>query len=150
MQSQDPRSEKQAEDNNHVTTQDESDLSDVEYIDPSNNDSQITKHTSVEYSGPLPPAAEMERYAQIDPSFAERIIKMAENEASHRHQTDHIIIEHQAADIKRGQQFALTIGLAGFLFSAYALYLDRAWVASLFGGGTLVLLVTAFIRGRKK
>lgn len=107
-------------------------------------------HQQVRISGPLPSASEMALYAQIDPNFAHRIIAMAETEASHRHEMDKTLVEKESGDIKRGQNYALIIGLAGLSVATYAIQLDRPWIAALLGGGSLVMLVTAFIKGRQQ
>jgi len=71
------------------------------------------------YSGPLPEPGMLEQYKNADPSFPERIVRMAE--------------DHNAADIitkKRfslanlitpilGQVFAFLLGIAGIIAGAY-------------------------------
>lgn len=138
------------ETNNNIAQTHDSD-DDPEVVEVESTESKrkiISSHHRVSYSGPLPPAAEMERYAQIDPKMVDRIVAMAEKEAQHRHEMDEKILEHEAGDMKRGQHYALTIGLAGLFTSCFAIYFDAYWLGGILGGGTLAILVTAFIKGR--
>ncbi len=48
----------------------------------------IHQSKSLTYSGPIPDPDSLARYNSIVPGSADRIIKMAENEASHRHKTE--------------------------------------------------------------
>jgi len=54
--------------------------------------------------GPLPDAREMQRYEQILPGSADRILKMTESEGSHRHDTE-----------KRGQYIGAGIAVLGLV-----------------------------------
>jgi len=52
--------------------------------------------TAVSYSaGPLPDPATLDRYNKIDPTFAERIMIMAEKEQAKRHINDNLLIINQ-------------------------------------------------------
>ena len=53
---------------------------------PQHNDNQsiVTREYREMYQGPIPPASEMSRYAQIDPSLPSRILAMAEKQSEHR------------------------------------------------------------------
>lgn len=48
---------------------------------------------SQQFSGPIPPASELERYEQIMPGLADRIMKQAELEQSERHKNQRSLIE---------------------------------------------------------
>ena len=41
-----------------------------------------------QYSGPIPPPHTLASYEEIQPGFADRIIKMAETETAHRHEME--------------------------------------------------------------
>ena len=57
--------------------------------------------TSV-FSGPLPPPRMMEQYNLIDPTFANRILQIAEREQAHRHGMDKRMIEGQFRERRIG------------------------------------------------
>jgi len=58
------------------------------------------------YSGPIPDPDSLAKYEQIQPGFAERIIKMAEDEASHRRTNENKIIQSSTQMAVTGIVFA--------------------------------------------
>jgi len=73
----------------------------------------------MEFSGPMPHPDLLGRYEQICPGSADRIIKMAEQEAEHRRSAERSIIDAQIVDMNKqhsesrcGQICALVITLA--------------------------------------
>lgn len=102
----------------------------------------------------------LERYERIAPGAAERIIAMAERQAEHRHQQEKRLLDAQVDDRavertieKRGQTFGLLIGLGAFAGTVIIVLCQPNAAGVITGGvmsgGTIVALVTAFIRGRK-
>src|SRR5690606_4196039 len=78
-------------------------------------------------SGPVPDAEEMKRYADIDPSFPERFIALAEKQIEHRMTVEREAVAAEVADRRRerletnlGQIFSLMIALAGIGGGTYA------------------------------
>ncbi|MGA9509161.1 MAG: DUF2335 domain-containing protein [Candidatus Sulfotelmatobacter sp.] len=72
---------------------------------------------SAAFSGPLPPPDALERYNQILPGAAERIIAMAENQQSHRQGLEkHVIhsnVEAQRLGTLLGFVVAMTVVIGG-------------------------------------
>jgi len=64
-----------------------------------------------QYSGPLPPASELEAYERALPGSADRIVRMAEGEAEHRRAMESIVVSSGAKRASRGQVFAFVIAL---------------------------------------
>jgi len=98
----------------------------------------------------------MERYRAISPDLVDRIVKLAEQEASHRRdmeqQTTQANIKISgwiAKEHKRGQYFALGIGVLALVVTGLCAYFGAQWTASILGGGTLATLVTAFLKSRR-
>ncbi len=109
------------------------------------------------YSGPLPPAKELARYAEIQPDLPERIISMAEGEAAHRRAIELALAEtdiHNAKAVmderRRGQHYGLAIAISGLLTAIALAYLGAEKAAMVVGGATVVSLVGAFVAGRFK
>ena len=113
-----------------------------------------------EYRGPLPHPDMLERYEQVHPGTAERIIQRFEKEAEHRQSIEREVVAAQISrdkaevgEIRRGQVFAFIIGAVGLLVGgAVSLFSETdagAYAGAGIGGATLVGLVTAFIVGRK-
>lgn len=48
-------------------------------------DSHVAAYSETRFSGPIPPASELQGYANIRPDYADRIIAMAEKEQDNRH-----------------------------------------------------------------
>ncbi|MFO7775469.1 MAG: DUF2335 domain-containing protein [Candidatus Hydrogenedentota bacterium] len=67
------------------------------------------------YQGPLPPAKALREYGDIDPSFPERCIRMAEQEQQHRHDIQRKKVDAEVASIRRGQLGAIVLGLVALI-----------------------------------
>jgi uncharacterized membrane protein len=58
----------------------------VEPKKPTSGDMQLKiQHQEQRFEGPIPPPAVLQGYEQILPGAAERILRMAEQQAAHRH-----------------------------------------------------------------
>lgn len=98
------------------------------------------------FSGPLPHPELMSKYEQIQPGFAERIISMAEHQQDHRIDCERKIIDGSMSETRRGQWLGFSVALL-FLGAATALGLTgHDWLGGVLGGGTLVALVTVFVK----
>lgn len=104
----------------------------------------ITQKT-VSFSGPLPPPHLLQQYNDIIPGSAEKIIKMAEQQAGHRMGLEKI----DGNNSKKGVIFAFIIGMTGIIGAVILGLYDKEVVAVALGGGTLISLVGAFIYGTK-
>ncbi len=99
-------------------------------------------------SGPIPSPDILTGYDQIVPGAAERILQMAENDATHVHSMQASALEAKKIEVKRGQNYGLAIGIAALAVSALAIFLNQPWVAGTIGGTTVVGLVAVFVTGR--
>lgn len=100
------------------------------------------------FIGPLPHPDILRQYNELQPGFAERLLALTEQEADHRRGMERNSLAENSAEVRRGQVFALIIGLGGLAASVLAAYFNQPWVGGVLGGGTLVGLVSAFILGR--
>ena len=108
---------------------------------------------SATFSGPLPPPSLLQGYENIQPGFAERIVKMAEEESSHRKEQEQKELD---ADIKFGHRdyterrlgqilaFLIVIIMAGL--GSYLAMNGKEIVGSVFGGPAIVSIVLAFLK----
>lgn len=96
------------------------------------------------YSGPIPPPDILKDYSKVLPGAPDRIIKMAENEADHRHEMDRK--EHSERTL--GQWFAIILTLAALLVVCYAIKNGETIVASILAGTTIIALAVVFITGK--
>lgn len=111
---------------------------------------------SAQYSGPLPLPTLLRDYGDIDPSFPERIMKMAELEQCHRHEIEKSIssaniemARKEFMERRLGQIFALIIGLVVISCGTYCILNGHPVAGGIVGSGGVVGLVSAFIYGRK-
>lgn len=77
--------------------------------------SVITAETHIqnhEFSGPIPPPDLLKAYRDVVPDGADRIIRMAEKEQSHRHSIESRIVEIRSRGELLGQIFGFTLGLS--------------------------------------
>jgi len=113
-----------------------------------------------EFRGPLPPPELLQRYEEIHPGTAERIIQQFERETQHRHAIEHKVVDAQihnqqdeALMSRRGQMFAFFIGIVGLVSSALCIGTAsipaQAWAGGGIGGISLATLAGAFLYGRK-
>jgi len=129
-------------------------------ISPSGSDDHRERHAVVhrqlEISGPLPPPQILKGDGDVDESFPQRIMAMAEAEQAHRHSMERQTLAAQREDLKRdrtearlGQTFALVIGLAAIVGGVVAAVMGAQWSGSIIGGGGVIGLVAVFVKGRQ-
>jgi uncharacterized membrane protein len=102
-----------------------------------------------QYSGPLPPSEELERYNQVVPGLADRLVTTFEKQASHRMELEKLVITNQVKEGNRGQIIGAILAIL-FLFGALWITHDGyPWVGGTIGGTTVVSLATLFVLGKK-
>lgn len=104
------------------------------------------------FSGPLPPPGLLGQYEDICPGSADRIIKMAEQEAEHRRSIEHSLVQFEAnesardsVEARRGQVCALLIALTALGISGYTAMAGHEIAASIIGVGGLGSIITSFL-----
>ena len=102
------------------------------------------------HRGPLPSPRTLREYDKIKKGLAERIVIMAENQSNHRINLENKAISSQLDESRKGQDYGLTIGLAGLVTCLILALTSHDWVAGIIGSSTLVGLVTVFVVGRRK
>lgn len=103
---------------------------------------------SAHFSGPIPPPATLEKYNEIIPNGAERIMAMAQRQSAHRENLETKVIEADIAKQTRGSIFGFIISLVviigGFVLLEQGKKVEglAAIIAS------LTSLVAVFVYGR--
>jgi uncharacterized membrane protein len=118
----------------------------------SSNKKIVSQQTQVQTfrSGPLPPADELIRYNEATPDASDRIIRMSEQQQQHRFSLEKYVIENQLKESSRGQIFGFILALIGLLGSIFTIYSGKEIGGSILGGGSLTVLVSLFIMGKKE
>ena len=116
----------------------------------------VEPHVSaIGYAGPLPPAAEIQRWEEMLPGAAERFLTLLEEQTRHEISLDReqVALAHEATkqehDLrKRGQTFGLSIGLAALVIGGVLVVLGNPVAGTIFGGTGVGSLVGAFLYDR--
>lgn len=115
-----------------------------------------TVSTSISFTGPLPPPGFLQRYEEISPGLAERLVRYAEGEAEHRRAVEKLIVETQCgesrayhAEVKRGQVCAVVITLAALAAGAYTAVNGQPLAGGVLGTAGVTGIVMSLVLGRK-
>ena len=115
----------------------------------------IRQASSEHWQGPLPPPKSLKDFGEIDLSFPERIVRMAEAAAQHQRDMEAEAMRQQGEGIRadstikqRGQVFAAGLAVFFGLVGAWIAYLGHPGVAATIIGTTVVGLATVFVVGR--
>lgn len=101
----------------------------------------------------LPSPQELEAYQRIDPNIVSYLINASVKEQEHRHKMDERklkVVAKADSRIERmnwwGMCFAFFCMIALLVVVAYALYLDKRWLAGILGGTTIISVISLFVR----
>lgn len=82
----------------------------------------VVYQTTTQWSGPVPSPQDLKEYAALDAALPDRILKLLEDEATHRRQREDKALETEAIDIfaerterRRGQMLAGIMGLSSII-----------------------------------
>lgn len=102
------------------------------------------------FSGPIPSPDTLRKYEEVLPGLAERIVKMAENQNSHRINLEDTVVTSQQKESRRGQHYGLLIGILGLATCVILSLSGHDAVATAIGSTTIVGLVTVFVVGKRQ
>lgn len=114
----------------------------------------LVRSISSRYQGPIPPAEQFAKYAEVDPKAPGAILDMAQTSnkaAANRLDADAEMVRANAESVKanaridekavpRGQYISGGLIFVLLIISGVAVFLDRAWYVALFGAGGLGLM----------
>ena len=88
---------------------------------PGNKDLKQSNNVTLtaSYSGPLPPAAQFEKYEQVVPGAGARILTMAENQSQHRQELEKRVVIGNLANERLGAIFAFIIAMTGIIAGTF-------------------------------
>jgi uncharacterized membrane protein len=75
----------------------------------------VVTHQSASFSGPIPSPVALEKYNEIIPNGADRIMVMAENQSAHREEIETLVIKADIAKQTRGSIFGFIISLVAII-----------------------------------
>jgi len=88
------------------------------------------------FSGPIPPPEFLQKYNEILPGLADRLVRMAEKQEDHRHALERSAVKAEITRGYIGQASGLIVALTGLAIGGWLLYRDKPVAGSLFAGGT--------------
>ena len=88
----------------------------------------------------------LERYEQVVPGFANRLLLMAESETHHRHTMEKVELNADILERRTGQWLAFLIGLTALVLGSYTAIQGSEIAGSFLGTGGVVGLVYVFLR----
>lgn len=107
----------------------------------------VQQHT---WQAPLPPPSVLDDFNSVVPGSAERIIRAWEVESDHRREIDRREQRWFYLNALTGKVFAFIFVMAALGLSAWAMHLDRPWLAGILAGTTLAAVVGAFVHVEKR
>jgi uncharacterized membrane protein len=109
---------------------------------------QLVQQTTLaaSFSGPLPPPSTLERYEQVVPGAAERLITMAERNQSHRHALETAAVHHEIQIANRGQISAALVALASIGAGTYIASLGQTVAGTGLIGGVIATIAIAHLK----
>jgi len=110
-----------------------------------------TASASTHWAGPLPPPEALDRFNQVIPHGAERILKMAEAEQAHRIAYETDALRAQVVEAKRGQILGASISLLAVAGALVSVWLGAHWAVSVaLVGVPLMGLAKAIVDSRSR
>lgn len=106
--------------------------------------------TATSYSGPIPPPEMLERFNELIPRGAHRILKMAEKQQDHRHKLEEKVI---TSDIRRswgGLAAGLVVAIVSIALGCTLVFNGHDAAGTTIATATVVGLVTAFLTGTSR
>lgn len=118
---------------------------------------ETSVHMVSAHKGPLPSSQEFAKYEETLPGAADTILRMAEAEQKHRHETESAVIEAEREDSRATHKenmlaywlaffVVMTFLAAGFSLTAQG----HDWVGGIMMGTGLVSVIGSFLKKSKR
>ncbi len=107
---------------------------------------EVTRRATLEhYTGPLPPPAYLAEYEALHSGLANRIVSMAESQASHRRAMEASVVKANIEAQRQGGRSALIVSLAVLALAAYMAHLGMGGLSLAAVVANLTVLAGVFI-----
>ena len=116
---------------------------------PDDQQEMIMQRVMVSYSGPLPPANEMERYEKLEPGALNRMLTMSEQNGEHIRRCEEKDVDAKIKFNLRGQTYSFAVTLGVLALAAVAFLTDNTVVGVIFGGVGVSPIITSFFANMK-
>lgn len=85
----------------------------------------VRSRISATYRGPIPTANELQKYENASPGAADRIIKMAEEQAKHRQNLEKQVVQSNVVNERLGMYFAFFLTVFMVSVGTYLIMKDK-------------------------
>lgn len=110
---------------------------------------RMSAHAS-SFSGPVPPPELLVKYNEAVPNAAERILAMAEQQATHRQNLEKLAVQANCSTQKSGPVFGFILCLVAIVGGIFLIYIGKSAEGLAAVIAPLAALATVFIMGRRK
>jgi uncharacterized membrane protein len=117
---------------------------------PSSTSTAIIQAQMRQWSGPLPQPEALERYNQIVPTAAERIIRMAETQHDHRLAIEKEVVDSNVNSQKLGTILGFIIAMTAIVGGIFLAYVGRETSGLVSIITALVGLAGVFVYGKSE
>ncbi len=87
--------------------------------------SEVVGIIAEQFSGPIPSPDTMEKYERIQPGFADRIMRLSENEQSSRHKSNAFLLRNDRLRVLG----SILVSLALTVAACFCAYIGQPWIA---------------------
>jgi uncharacterized membrane protein len=101
------------------------------------------------HSGPLPAPEQLQKYEEVYPGTAERIIVMAEKQSDHRRALERKMVRSASRDSLCGIVSAFVLCALSLVFSFFLIRSGYQVSGTIIGGVGITSLVTVFVYGTR-
>ena len=110
---------------------------------------QMTVSATEVWSGPIPPPEALQKYEELVPGAANRILEMAEGQTAHRLQIEKTVIRGDSWRSLLGLIFGFILSVTGLLGGIYIIDNGHDWAGGVLVGLDLVGLAGCFVYGSR-
>lgn len=107
-----------------------------------------------EFSGPIPPPSIIKGYEEVLSGSADRIIKMAEKQMTHRQDMESIMVRSESRDGLLGVLFAFALGIGSLVASVVVVVMvpqnAGAISSAVLGATGIGSIITAFLKTTRR
>lgn len=111
---------------------------------------KVRQTVFAQFIGPLPPPEVFAGYDKVLPGAAERILKMAEDEANHRRAQEGKLVTSTCRDGRLGLWMGFLIGMLGISGSCVVAIIGNAVAGSVMGITSIAALAGVFVYGSRQ
>ncbi len=120
----------------------------ADFVEPQQQPAQAIV-MSESWSGPFPPPAVIEKYEDMVPGAADRILKMTENQTAHRIEIEKMVVRGDSIRSYLGLLFGFILSMAVISGGIYLVANGHDWAGGVLIGLDIIGLAGVFVYGSR-